>query len=78
MNTSSYSEQQRAKAKKARFENMDEGYVPVNQNPLNIEIGPAGQSHRVLQEDDDAIGDVQINDNFSMGHPSAHQSMQNQ
>ena len=54
---------------------MDVGYVPVNQNPLNIEIGPAGQSHRVLQEDDDAIGDVQINDNFSMGHPSAHQSL---
>jgi len=46
---------------------MDDGYVPHNPNPLNIEIGV---SHRGTDEEDN-LGDVQINDNFSMGHPSA-------
>jgi len=34
-----------------------------------------GSGQRVKDEDDDdTLGDVQINDNFSMGHPSAHHS----
>jgi hypothetical protein len=45
--------------------------MPSNLNPVNIEIGPAGGSHRVLDEDNDTIGDVQINDNFSIGLPSS-------
>ena len=36
---------------------MDLGYMPTNINPLNIEIGLSGGSHRVLEEDD-TIGDV--------------------
>ena len=68
MNTS-YSEQHKAKAaQKAqqRFENMEDSYQPSNPNPLNIEIGPNSGSHRVLEEVD-TIGDVEINDNFSIG-----------
>ena len=55
-----------------RVENMEMAYVPTNPNPLNIEIGLSGGSHRVL-DDDDTIGDVQINDNFAIGIPSAQQ-----
>ena len=55
-----------------RVENMEMAYVPTNPNPLNIEIGLSGSSHRVLDEDDE-IGDVQINDNFAIGIPSAQQ-----
>ena len=36
---------------------MEMAYVPTNPNPLNIEIGLSGGSHRVL-DDDDTIGDV--------------------
>ena len=40
-----------------RVENIEMAYVPSNPNPLNIEIGLNGGSHRVLDEDDE-IGDV--------------------
>ena len=65
------SEQHRAKQlQKAqqRVENMELGYMPSNLNPVNIEIGPSGGSHRVLEEDNDTLGDVRINDNLSIGN----------
>ena len=49
---------------------MDVGYVPSNPNPLNIEIGPAGGAHRVTEDNDDALGRVQINDNLNIPNSS--------
>ena len=44
--------------------------MPSNLNPVNIEIGPSGGSHRVVEEGADSLGDIRINDNFSVGLPS--------
>lgn len=82
--TSVHSDHVRSQAKAAkvqhRFENMDVGYQPQNPDPLSIDIGQMSSGQRMKdqeglgEEDDDTLGDVQINDNFSIGgQPSSAQ-----